>query len=194
MAGGGARQGRVVAGILDAAAAVLAERGESASMAEIAEATGVGRATLYRYFPTRDDLVRGLVEAAVEDVIGRIDDAAIDTVPVTEGIARLTRGFLAAGGKYAALANTRPADKADLEPRLTEPVRALLRRGVKDGTLRDDLPEPVLFAMLTGLLERTLYLVLRHELGGEQAAAAITSVFLDGAARRVDRAGPGQAP
>ncbi|MGH3259142.1 MAG: helix-turn-helix domain-containing protein, partial [Streptosporangiaceae bacterium] len=43
--------------ILDAAAALLAERGESVSMADIAEAAGVGRATVYRYFPTKDALL-----------------------------------------------------------------------------------------------------------------------------------------
>jgi tetracycline repressor-like protein len=39
-------------GILDIAAGVLAERGEAASTVHIADAAGVGRATLYRYFPT----------------------------------------------------------------------------------------------------------------------------------------------
>ncbi len=47
----------VAEAILDAAAAVFAERGEAASMADVAEAAGVGRATLYRYFPSRDVLL-----------------------------------------------------------------------------------------------------------------------------------------
>src|SRR5437879_7590870 len=98
---------RTAAGILEAAAAVFAEHGESASMADIATASGVGRATLYRYFPTREELLRGLVDAALAELRERIADAELDTVPVAVGLARLTRGFLAAGSTYSALASVK---------------------------------------------------------------------------------------
>ncbi|MEM7588506.1 MAG: TetR family transcriptional regulator, partial [Acidobacteriota bacterium] len=39
--------------VLDAAALLFTEN-PGASMAALAEAAGVGRATLYRYFPTRE--------------------------------------------------------------------------------------------------------------------------------------------
>jgi TetR/AcrR family transcriptional regulator, mexCD-oprJ operon repressor len=45
---------RVSAAILEAAAAVLAERGEQASMADVAAAAGMARATVYRSFPGED--------------------------------------------------------------------------------------------------------------------------------------------
>jgi AcrR family transcriptional regulator len=45
--------------ILDAAARVLSER-PSAGMAGIASEAGVGRATLYRHFATRDELIDAL--------------------------------------------------------------------------------------------------------------------------------------
>lgn len=179
-------QDRVVAGILDAAAAVLAERGDSVSMAEIASAIGVGRATLYRYFPNREALLGGLAEAAFTELCQRIADAEVDTVPVADGIARLTRGFLAAGDKYAALANTRKDQLGDsdaLDQHVAAPIRDLLRRGVDDGTLRDDLSVTVLFEMYTGLLEHALNMLLRREIGSEQAAATVTTMFLNGANR-----------
>ena len=53
--GRSALQQRVATVILDAAAHVFAAGGES-SMNEIAETAGVGRATLYRYFPNRQAL------------------------------------------------------------------------------------------------------------------------------------------
>ena len=40
-------------------------RNPGAAMAEIAEKAGVGRATLYRHFPTRDDLIRALALASL---------------------------------------------------------------------------------------------------------------------------------
>jgi TetR/AcrR family transcriptional repressor of mexCD-oprJ operon len=178
---------RVAAGILDSAAAVLARRGEAASMAEIADAAGVGRATLYRYFPNRDALMTGLTTAVVAELCDRIADAELTTVAVAEGIARVTRGFVGAGSKYSALlqeARKEPAEEAELDSKLGEPVRELLRRGVADGTLRADLPPAVLFELFTGLLERALQLVVRDELGVEQASSAMLTVFLDGARPR----------
>lgn len=48
------------------AIALFAERGyDAVSMADIAEAAGVGRRSLFRYFPSKADLVWGGTEAAV---------------------------------------------------------------------------------------------------------------------------------
>lgn len=72
----------VRAGILEVAAGVLAERGESASMTDIAKAAGVARATLYRYFPSREALLYALYEAALTDLTDRLEDARLDAVPI----------------------------------------------------------------------------------------------------------------
>lgn len=45
--------------ILDAATIVLAESPDS-PMSAVSEAAGVGRATLYRHFPSREDLIKAL--------------------------------------------------------------------------------------------------------------------------------------
>lgn len=175
---------RIAAGILDTAATVLAERGESASMADIAQAAGVGRATLYRYFPTRDALMHGLTRAAFGELGDRIAAADLDAVPLREGVARAARAFIAAGARYAAVvhvAKTYIDDPAEFDRAIAEPVRVLIRRGVASGDLRADVPADVLFEMFTGLLERSLQLVERGQLGVEQAGSVITTMFLDGA-------------
>lgn len=173
---------RIAGGILDAAAAVLGERGDAASMEEVAEAAGVGRATLYRYFPSRDALLQALEAAALEEVCVKIAQAELDTVPVREGIARLNRGFLDAGDKYIALlhAGRKSTDPHVIEQRIAAPVRALIHRGVQDGTLRADIPPDLLLGMFTALLESALQMTTRARLGTEAASAAITSAFLSG--------------
>jgi AcrR family transcriptional regulator len=45
------------AAIIDAASAVLAEHGSATDVREIARLSGVGMGTLYRHFPTKDDLL-----------------------------------------------------------------------------------------------------------------------------------------
>lgn len=184
MAKGPQLQDRVVSAILDTASEVLAVRGDGASMTEIAEAAGVGRATLYRYFPNRDALLNGLAASAMASLAERVAEASLDSVPVAEGIARVSRGFVAEGGRYAALINVGKEylrDSKELDIKVAQPVRDLLARGVADGTLRDDLHYTVLFELYTGLLEKALELVLGKQLGVEPAASAITTIFLSGA-------------
>lgn len=56
---------RTGASILDAAVVVLAQN-PGASLATIAKHAGIGRATLHRYYPKREDLLRALVLLALQ--------------------------------------------------------------------------------------------------------------------------------
>ncbi|MFB9830802.1 TetR/AcrR family transcriptional regulator [Actinoallomurus acaciae] len=172
----------VAAGILDIAAEVLAERGDSASMVDIAAAAGVARATLYRYFPNRDALLRALYEAAFADLDERISDAQLDAAPIDEAIARMTRAVLAATNKYRALGlfKKTPGEAQQADHRLTAPLRAVFERGAAEGSFRDDLPVQTLAEVYFGLLEGTVSRVIQGQLGVEQASAAITGIFLNG--------------
>jgi len=181
-------EGAVLSGarraIVDAAAEVIADRGESASMADVAAAAGIGRATLYRYFPTREALLVGLTRAALADLAENVAAAELDSVDVLEGLARLSRAFFRSATRYAALAHMRDKylDKpADLEQLVLAPVRDLLQRGLDEGELRDDVPLDLHVEVLTGLYEKVIRLVVDGRLGAERASALVTSVFLRGA-------------
>jgi AcrR family transcriptional regulator len=176
---------RVAASILDVAADVLAERGEAVSMAEVADTAGVGRATLYRYFPTREALLRALAEAAFEDLCNRVAGAELETVPVVEGIARVARATATANNKYIALfrSSQKFIDPDEVDQRVRQPMRELFKRGVEDGTLRTDLPAELMMQTFIGLLDSALRMSLPSQLGVEGTSAAITTMFLDGALR-----------
>ena len=53
--------------LIEAAFAVFS-RDPSAPLAQVADRAGVGRATLHRYFASRDELVRALTEIAIAEM------------------------------------------------------------------------------------------------------------------------------
>ena len=55
--------------LLRSAAVAFAERGTDASLEDVARHAGVGIGTLYRHFPTRDDLVGALIEGQVDELV-----------------------------------------------------------------------------------------------------------------------------
>jgi TetR/AcrR family transcriptional regulator, mexCD-oprJ operon repressor len=171
----------VAAVILDKAAEVLAERHETASLADIAEAAGVARSTLYRYFPSREALLRALAESAAREIGDRIGEARPDVLPVAEAIARITRGLIATGSKYIALAYLWPKPAGSADPQVSEPLLRLFRRGVDDGTLRSDLPAETLLGSYADLIEGSIIRSARIHAGVEETSAAVVSIFLSGA-------------
>ena len=183
MSKGEALQERTAAAIVDSAAAIMAEQGDAASMADIASAAGVSRATLYRYFPNREALLHAMATTSVEELAARIADADLRGIPVNEAIARLVRGFVAIGGKYVALSSgqrKRTADHPDVDALLSEPVRELFRRGIADGSLRADLDPELLLDLFSGLIKAALDITSAGRAGVEETSAAVATLFLNG--------------
>ncbi len=79
--------------ILDAARATFETDGVLASLDGIALRAGVGNATLYRNFPTRDDLLAAVMAVNIEDALTGADALAHDLAPreaLAEWLFRLT--------------------------------------------------------------------------------------------------------
>ncbi|MCQ1994833.1 TetR/AcrR family transcriptional regulator [Arthrobacter sp. zg-Y1171] len=54
---------------------LFAERGGDVALETVAAASGVGIATLYRNFPSRDDLIRAVVQDTVEGILEAANEA-----------------------------------------------------------------------------------------------------------------------
>jgi TetR/AcrR family transcriptional repressor of mexCD-oprJ operon len=174
---------RTRAVILEAAARVLGRRPDAA-MADIADEAGVGRATLYRHFPTRDSLLQGAKEAGIAELTEGIEAANLGDLSVERAIARLTSVFMRTGAKYAAFITQDDDHGDDVDKqRVIQPVREIIDRGVRDGVLRADPPADVLFEMFSALLERALWLTVSGTVTPEAATDAVVDLFLDGARR-----------
>src|SRR4051812_24497505 len=57
--------------LIAAADAEFTEHGATASLDDIAKRAGVGIGTLYRHFPTRDDLIASVLEESTRDIVAR---------------------------------------------------------------------------------------------------------------------------
>jgi AcrR family transcriptional regulator len=179
-------QQRVAAAILDGAAQIFALQGAQASMNDVAEAAGVARATVYRYFPNREALLDELGRAAVSDVAAGLESARIDAVAPEEGIARAVRALVDVGDGFVLLTRERlRSDPEQFERRLTQPLRQLFERGQAGGDIRDDITSARLTESLIGLIVGVL--TSTPSLGREDMIATITGLFLDGARARGPR-------
>jgi TetR/AcrR family transcriptional regulator, mexCD-oprJ operon repressor len=170
----------VSAVIVEAAAAVLAERGEQASMADVAAAAGMARATVYRYFPNREALFEALGRVAVEAAGERLQAGRLQEVAVADAFERAVRALVGVGDSFVVVARERArADSAEFQRRVAAPLRGLVERAQSLGEVRDDLPASWLTESLVGIVVSGLQ--TRPSPGVEDTVAGITSLFLDGA-------------
>src|ERR1035437_8821751 len=180
------RHDRTTTAILDAAAHVLAVDGTGASMTDVANAAGVGRATLYPYFETRESLLEALAVDAVADVGARLADAGLDGVTVELAIERIARAVIAVGERYSVIVREEIEtlrDNEEVERLLGAPIRAVFARGVETGVIRSDVPAEILLELFGGLLTSTIKLVGQRRVGRAEAAAALTRLLSPAAPR-----------
>ncbi|MFL6180480.1 MAG: TetR/AcrR family transcriptional regulator [Actinomycetes bacterium] len=149
------RPDRTRRALLDAAVTVLTKDG-SASLAEVASVAGVGRTTLHRYYPTREGLIRALVEDALDRVADAIASAHPEDGPVLEALQRVSDTVVPLGPSLAFLhAEPDQYNARDLIRRwydALEPVAGAVERGQADGSIRGDLPVKWIVDAYSGLI------------------------------------------
>ena len=127
--------------IVAAARAVFAESGLEAPLEAIAHRAGVGRATLYRRFPTRDDLVAAIHEDNLDE-LERIaahprdrDRAFVEILTTAARMLAADRGFV------EHLRRQPVAVRVDehVSHRFLAIVEQPLRRAQRAGLIREDL-------------------------------------------------------
>ena len=184
---------RVSSAILEAAAAVLAERGEQASMADVAAAAGMARATVYRYFPNREALFEALGRLALEEAGERLEAGRLEEVAVAQAFERAVRALAAVGDSFVVVSReSARTDPEEFERRVASPLRGLIERAQSSGEVRDDLPASWLMESLIGIIVSGMQ--SRPSLGVDDTVTGITSLFLDGARLRLSSDSSGRVP
>jgi AcrR family transcriptional regulator len=128
--------------VVAAAAAVFAERGVEASVPDVAERAGVGKATVYRSFPTKEHLIAAVVTESLADferqTRARLDEpdawAALEAA-LTEGAIKHCgdRAITAGLGAGIALPELTAARAS-----MWDAVERLMARAKAQGRMRPD--------------------------------------------------------
>lgn len=142
--------------LLDAAASVLCEQGLDASLDEVSRRAGVGNATLYRHFPTREKLFEAVYLAqydAWRDTRERILTIEDGWAALVEYFHESARMFAADHGLADLLLRGMPqsAELDELRDSCVATLSVLLERARDQGSVRADLVLTDLMWLLNAL-------------------------------------------
>jgi AcrR family transcriptional regulator len=137
---------------LDATGALVDEHGLTGlTMSEIARRSGIGRATLYKYFPDVESILAAWHERKISEHLRQLAAVSAATAPA-ERLEAVLRAYVAQsgqrrghGGDLAAMLHEGD-HVARAHARLDEFVTALISEAVARGEARDDIPAAELAA------------------------------------------------
>ena len=196
-----------VADIMKAARVVFCRKGfDASSTAEIAAKAGVVEGSLYRYFPTKRDLLIKVVEDFYERMFADYDRQLagvrgtwnrlrfliwkhLSVIHEEPEMCRLIMHEMRPWPEY------RQSGVFELNQRYTQRTLAIVKEGIAQGELRPDLPLRIVRDMIFGCAEHHTWAYLRGEgnFSPDVAADAITDLIYQGleqgAARKSARAG-----
>jgi AcrR family transcriptional regulator len=143
--------------ILEVAKQAFTRSGANSSLDDIAKDAGVGPGTLYRHFPTRDELLEAVYRTEVEKLAAAAREFA-QAMPPIEGLRTwmlLFVDYIAAKQIIAPALNTLVGGPSKLVEvsyaQIHEAIRALVKRAIKSGDIRRDLDPVDLLRALVGV-------------------------------------------
>jgi len=183
-----------VADIMQAARSVFCRKGyEAASTAEIATQAGVVEGSLYRYFPSKRELLIKVVEDFYERMFADYDQQLqgvrgtwnrlrfliwkhLSVIHEEPQMCRLIMHELRPWPEY------RQSGVFELNQRYTQRTLAVIAEGIGRGELRSNLPPRIVRDMIFGCAEHHTWAYLRGEgdFSPDEAADAITDLIYQG--------------
>jgi AcrR family transcriptional regulator len=143
--------------ILEVAKQAFTRFGANASLDDIAKESGVGPGTLYRHFPTREELLQAVYRSELEKLAGAEQKFA-QTMPPIEALRAWLLLFvdgIEAKQLIAPAVNTLVGDPKKVfeasYAQVHEAIRALVKRAIKSGDIRNDLDPMDLLRALVGV-------------------------------------------
>ncbi len=143
--------------ILEVAKLAFTRSGANASLDDIASEGGVGPGTLYRHFPTREELLQAVYRSEMEK-LAAMERKFAQTMPPLEALRAWLLLFVDAIETKQIIApalNTLIGDPKQVFAAsyalMQEAIRALVQRAIKNGDIRKDVEPMDLLRALVGV-------------------------------------------
>jgi AcrR family transcriptional regulator len=143
--------------ILEVAKEAFTQSGANASLDDIARQAGVGPGTLYRHFPTREELIEAVYRTEVEKMAAA-ERTFAETMPPLDALRAwmlLFVDYIATKKIIAPALNSMVGGPSKVFEasygQVWEAIRALVKRAVKSGDIRKDLDPIDLLRALIGV-------------------------------------------
>lgn len=171
--------------LVSSAREVFAARGVDAPMDDIARHAGVGNATLYRRFPTREALLQAVHRHQIEALYARSQELLAARSPDT-GLETWLRELVVQGSTSRSLATTlmlalrdEGSDVSWCRETMYSAAAALLDRAQQAGSIRADVAVGQVLK-----LANAIAFVTECEPDGEEQADQLCAVVMDGLRHR----------
>jgi AcrR family transcriptional regulator len=141
--------------VLEAAAQAFAEEGLDVGMAEIARRAGVGNATVFRRFATKDALVEAIIDEKIAELIAAAQSAVevqdpwgalVAFLETSAALQARDRGFFQATERHL----VEHPDQLRRFRSILDAVDPLVERAQRVGALRDDVTTLDLMSLVKG--------------------------------------------
>jgi AcrR family transcriptional regulator len=143
--------------ILEAAKEAFTRYGAEASLDDIAKQAGVGAGTLYRHFPSREELLKGVYRTEIEK-LAAAERTFAETLSPLEALRAWLLLFVEAIAAKQVIAPALSALVGDSKKvfeasytQMWEAIRSLVRRAIRSGDIRSDLDPTDLLRALIGV-------------------------------------------
>ena len=179
------RSSRADAAILAATLDLLAKVGPTAlSVEEVASRAGVGKATIYRRFPTKDDLVVASLASLNDSLPSELPAGTVREVLLLLVTAWWTQQLESQSGqlfpRVLAHAKNNPRMFCSFYDQVIEPrrevYRGVIRRGIESGELRPDIDVEI---MTTMIIASSVYTLQVRASGRDAAPDSGPAEFVD---------------
>ena len=187
-----------IADRLEAAARVFADQGfDQTRIEDLAEVTGIPRATLYYYFAGKEDILAWLFRQMLAEVTESVAVAVGGIGSARDRLEAVVRAKVEVMARHPATCRALIADlgragripdiAAAIQAAFHHPVRRLLAEGEADGTLRQvGDPETIASAVYGAITTAANhYLVADNSLDTDRVAGEVTTFLLAGLAAPV---------
>jgi AcrR family transcriptional regulator len=129
--------------LVRAATAAVHREGPRVSMATIAADAGVGIGTLYRHFPTREDLLNSLTHRSFEQVLANVQAADSDAATAGDALRSFVEAAITQRNElvlplHGGLPVTVPETLA-VRDQVHRAVQRIIERGRTDGTISQNV-------------------------------------------------------